>query len=107
MKMQTGEKNTSVLFVASGLFRKAIVRNISTLHTAEWPSCCGLHGKTFRCKLDLNRHTKLHMGDKHVYSVCREVFIINPNLDSDVRTHIGGNYICVIHVLCTSHRKGP
>jgi len=37
--------------------------------------------------LDLNQHTKLHKGDKHVFSVCREAFIICPNLDSHVRTH--------------------
>jgi len=59
--------NTYVLFVASGLLRKAILRNI-TLHKVEWLYGCGWWGKMFRCKLDLNQHTKLHNGDKHVFS---------------------------------------
>ena len=35
----------------------------NTLHTLEQLYGCGLCGKTFRCKLDLNQHTKLQTGD--------------------------------------------
>ena len=61
----------------------------NTLHTVERPYGCGLCGKTFRCKLDLNQHTRLHAGYKHMFSVGGEPFITCPNLDGRVGIHTG------------------
>jgi len=65
------------------------------LHTVERLYGCGWCGKMFRCKMDLNQHTKLHTGNKYVFSVYGEAFIICPNLDSHVRTNTGEKpYLC-------------
>ena len=50
---------------------------------------CGVCGKMFRYKLDLNHDTKLHTGDAQMCSICGKVFTKHPNLNSHVQTHTG------------------
>ena len=80
-----------VLFVASSLFREAVLRNI-TQHTVVWLYSCCWCGKKFRCKSDLNQHTKLHTGDAHMCCICGKVFTKHPNGGSHLQTQ--KPYVC-------------
>ena len=105
MKMHTGEKQYQCSVCGQQFIEKGSLEKHNTLHTVERLYGCGWWGKMFRCKLDLNQPTKLHKGDKHVFSICGEAFIICPNLDSHVRTHTGQKPQSVPYIQYTLHTE--